>query len=136
MEGAGKDERKGRGSKPGTHKLLDGQGAFSASHPLLTSSLPSAGRASGSAKCEFGWKKIKNQNPISGCIFFDNMLRYLIPYPINTLYYICSALAAVYAHIPGNATCSRLLILKESRTDRATQVTAFPHRQASGVCDG
>lgn len=55
--GAGRHERKGRGSKPGTHKLLDSQGSFSASHPLLTSPLPSAGRASGSAKCEFGWKK-------------------------------------------------------------------------------
>lgn len=32
--------RKGRGGQSGTYKLLDGQGAFSASHPALTRPLP------------------------------------------------------------------------------------------------
>lgn len=83
-----------------TYKLLDGQGAFSELHSTLTSVCLLAGRAYGSTECVCIWEKQKeNKKPISSCIFFYNMLCYLISYPMNTLYYIYYVLAVIYTYI-------------------------------------
>lgn len=86
-----------------TYKLLDGQDAFSELHSTLTSVCLSAGRAFGSTECVCIWEKQNKTQPTSSCIFFYNMLCYLISYPMNTLYYIYYVLAVIHTYIPEKA---------------------------------